>query len=220
MQTIRLKFSKIFDSRYISHLDLVRVFTRAITRAKLEAWFTEGFNTHLYLMFPLPLSLGFESICETLDIKVEDDCDIAYFPERINRYLPFGIEVYDCRKAIMKPTEIAFARYFIDVYDQELSLDSMQKAFEQVYGLEKIVVTKKSKAKKFVEVDIKPQIQDLSFKQHGERLLIDLTCEAGTQKNLNPMLLLNKVFEILGKQPDFYLVKRTKVLTQQFKNFE
>ncbi len=220
MHTIRLKFSKVFDARYISHLDLVRVFSRALTRAKINAWYTEGFNSHLYMMFPLPLSLGSESIYETLDIKVEDDTDFSYFPDRINCFLPFGIEVFDCRKAVMKPTEIAYARYFIDIFDENLSNKEMIQALEQVCLSEKIIVTKKSKAKNLIEVDIKPQINSFKIIEQGDKVVFDLICEAGTQKNLNPMLLLNVFFEQIGKTPDFYLIKRTQVLTDQFKNFE
>ena len=62
MQEIRLRFSKTDQAKYISHLDTNRVFSRAFARAKIDLWFTEGFNPHPYMSFSLPLSLGVESL--------------------------------------------------------------------------------------------------------------------------------------------------------------
>ncbi|MBQ9964192.1 MAG: DUF2344 domain-containing protein, partial [Clostridia bacterium] len=57
---MRITFSKTGSARYISHLDLNRTMTRAVRRAGLPIWYTEGFNRHPYLTFAAPLSLGYE----------------------------------------------------------------------------------------------------------------------------------------------------------------
>ena len=41
---LRLRFRKTGRLRYISHLDLVRTMTKAVSRAKLPVWYTQGFN--------------------------------------------------------------------------------------------------------------------------------------------------------------------------------
>ena len=64
MRCVRIWFKKMGMSRYVSHLDLMRAMTRAIRRANLPLWYTEGFNPHPYMTFALPLSLGMESLCE------------------------------------------------------------------------------------------------------------------------------------------------------------
>ena len=48
----RLTFAKKGRARYISHLDLMRAMQRAIKRAGVPIWYTQGFNPHSYLMFP------------------------------------------------------------------------------------------------------------------------------------------------------------------------
>ena len=73
MINVRLHFSKTFEAKYISHLDLARCFSRALKKSGLDLWYTEGFNTRLYLTFALPLSLGLESLCETVDIRLIND---------------------------------------------------------------------------------------------------------------------------------------------------
>lgn len=44
MRDVRIRFAKTGKAKYISHLDLTRCFARAIFRAKIPLWFTEGFN--------------------------------------------------------------------------------------------------------------------------------------------------------------------------------
>ena len=64
----RLKFSKTGMGKYISHLDLLRAFTRAITRAELPVRYTQGFNPHQIITFSLPLPIGVTSETEFVDI--------------------------------------------------------------------------------------------------------------------------------------------------------
>ena len=62
MIPVRMFFSKTGRAKYISHLDTMRTFTRAFRRTSLPLWYTQGFNPHLYMTFPLPLALGVESL--------------------------------------------------------------------------------------------------------------------------------------------------------------
>ena len=95
MREIRLRFSKTGQAKYISHLDTNRVFSRAISRAKLRIWYTEGFNPHAYMSFSLPLSLGVESLCENVDIRLLDEVSNDEVMRRMNDALPTGIRVVD-----------------------------------------------------------------------------------------------------------------------------
>ena len=58
MREVRLRFSKTGRLKYISHLDINRAMSRALKRAQIPLWYTEGFNPHPYMSFSLPLSLA------------------------------------------------------------------------------------------------------------------------------------------------------------------
>ena len=73
MRNIRIFFSKRDRAKYISHLDMTRLFQRAVRRTGITMWYTEGFHPHLYMTFALPLSLGQESLREMMNFKVEPD---------------------------------------------------------------------------------------------------------------------------------------------------
>ena len=70
MREVRLRFSKTGRLKYISHLDINRAMSRALKRAGIPLWYTEGFNPHPYMSFSLPLSLGVESLCESVDLRI------------------------------------------------------------------------------------------------------------------------------------------------------
>ena len=70
----RLLFSKTGRAKYISHLDLMRTFQRAFLRAELPVRPTEGFNPHAFVSIPLPLSVGYSSSCEVLEVYVPAKC--------------------------------------------------------------------------------------------------------------------------------------------------
>ena len=68
---IRIKFTKTGALQFISHLDLNRTMKTVMIRAKIPIHYSEGFNPHPKMVFALPLSIGAESVCELLDIKID-----------------------------------------------------------------------------------------------------------------------------------------------------
>ena len=68
----RAVFSKTGRAKYISHLDLMRAFQRVFKRAHLPIWHTQGFNPHVYIMFPLALPLGTDSRVEIMDFALTE----------------------------------------------------------------------------------------------------------------------------------------------------
>ena len=106
-------------------------------------WYTEGFNAHLYLSFPLALSLGFESECEIAEIKLlSEEENIA---ERVNEFLPDGLDVYAAAEAVMDSNDIDAARYLIEVDDNEIPAEKMLEAWETLMAKDSIIVQKKTK---------------------------------------------------------------------------
>lgn len=90
---IRTKFKKTGEMKYISHLDLMRVFGRALRRAGFFITITKGFNRHFKISIDRALKLGIESCDEHANIYIEEEIDSASFIKRFNDELPDGISV-------------------------------------------------------------------------------------------------------------------------------
>ena len=108
---VRLFFTKTGLAKYISHLDLMRCMSRAVKRAGIPLWYTEGFNPHLFMTFARPLSLGQESLCEVVDVRLVGEMTFKDIQTRLNETLPKDITVVSVQKPVHKPSEITFV-YF------------------------------------------------------------------------------------------------------------
>jgi radical SAM superfamily enzyme YgiQ (UPF0313 family) len=107
-------FSKKGAAAFISHLDLMTVFERAVARAGYAARFTEGFNPKPRLEFANPLSLGLWSHEEVAGIDLHDFDAPEEFVRRMNRSLPEGLRVLDA--ALATETGSARRRSLMSLY--------------------------------------------------------------------------------------------------------
>ena len=95
MYKVRFVFAKKGMMRFISHLDLMRLFMRALRRAELPLKMTEGFNPHPKLSIKRALRLGLESDGEEASILLKEQINAEEFKERLQRQLPEGIHIHD-----------------------------------------------------------------------------------------------------------------------------
>ncbi|OAI40961.1 hypothetical protein AYO38_00845 [bacterium SCGC AG-212-C10] len=71
-QRFRVWFAKSERVRYISHLDVLRYWERAIRRAGLPLAYSQGFTPHPKIAFAGPLPLGFASEAELMDVTLDE----------------------------------------------------------------------------------------------------------------------------------------------------
>ena len=95
MYKVNFTFTKLGLMKYISHLDLMRLFMRAMRRADLPLKITEGFSPHPKLSIKRALKLGIESDNEEAAIVLKEIIGLEEFRHRLQKQLPEGIEIKD-----------------------------------------------------------------------------------------------------------------------------
>jgi radical SAM-linked protein len=90
---IYFEFSKTGMMRYISHLDLMRLFVRAMRRANLPLKLSEGFSPHPKLSLSRALKLGVESQSEQGAIVLKEFVKTDQIMGRLQEQLPEGITI-------------------------------------------------------------------------------------------------------------------------------
>lgn len=191
MREIRIEFEKTGDAKYISHLDFNRVLFRAVRRAGIPIWYTEGFNPHPYFKYPLSLPLGIESKCECVDLKLRDD---GFTDEKVklsfNGNLPSGLKVMAVHEPIMKANEIYCAIYNIE-YETEFCKEFAARVKSVMDSGELIAkkMVKHGKRKELEDFNILESVITYSLTVSASTVKLRLLCLAGQNKNLNPMLL-------------------------------
>ena len=93
MQRLRIRFTRGEEVKFISHLDIMRLWQRALNRAGVPLAYSEGFNPHLRMSLAAPLALGVTSEAELMDIVLARFASPHNFTTAVSRQLPSGIEI-------------------------------------------------------------------------------------------------------------------------------
>jgi radical SAM-linked protein len=97
MQRIRIKYTKEDPVKFISHLDLCRVFERAIRRADIPIAFSQGYNPRMRIDFGVPIKLGLTSDNLYIDLYLQDWRNPDSVKDQINSVLPEGIKILEAK---------------------------------------------------------------------------------------------------------------------------
>lgn len=222
MRNVRVWFTKLGQAKYISHLDINRCMARAVRRAQLPLWFTEGFNPHAYMTFSLPLPLGVESLCESMDIRVVDE---NYTNEMVKNNLgavmPVGLNIVSVNDDGMEPKKIAYADYLMKIWPVCESNQVIEK-IKQAIDSKELLAEKKSKSgrKKIMKtINLSEFIKDYSIWSAGETVELKMILSAGAVKNVNPVLMLKTILAKAGIDEEGTSILRNKLLAEDMTEF-
>lgn len=210
MAKFRLQFTKHGDMKYVSHLDMIRLFTRMFHRAELDIAYSEGFNPHPKMSVLLPLSVGYESDCEYLDAEFMPGTSMLDCLKKLKSAVPRGMEIpqiTELSETSFKAKHIRYASY-----DIRTNAAVSDDALEQFMERDTIEVVKKTKRSEGV-VDIKPDILDLHKIDDNT---FSAVLSAGSNANLKPGVLLCAMQQYIdGFAPSEVFVCRTGILTER-----
>jgi len=218
MKAVRVWFKKVGTARYISHLDLNRCMSRAIHKAKIPLWYTQGFNRHAFITFALPLSLGINGERESMDIKLDDDnITREELMERLNSALPDDIPVFDVTEPVMKPGQIAYASFTVMLDTEGADPEKIVDEIKGLFSSDKIIVPKHTK-NGWVDLDIKPYLDQVEITAQNSRVEMNAILPAGSTMNVNPALLNDAIKKYL--KLDLYAdIHRNNIYDTNFKIF-
>jgi radical SAM-linked protein len=140
MQRLRLKFSRGEELKFLSHLDLMRLWERALRRAGLPLAYSEGFTPHPQIALAAPLSVGVTSQAELMDVFLSRWVPPQSFIAQVSKQLPCGIDLLEAwpvgPKVPSLQSQVRFIEYKVEVEveqgceEVELALQSFLSAKE------------------------------------------------------------------------------------------
>ena len=201
---IRFKFRKVGNLQFISHLDLQKAMAKVLVRAKAPLWYSKGFNPHAKLIFALPLSVGAQSECEYLDVRVERAIPPLELMEHINAELTEELRFLDAYYPETALEDIYWAEYDFSIKTTGAD-ENMAREVEKILKAEQVMILKKAKDKYkkifFKEVDIAPYVRDVSVNFDGEFIKINAKLSASinqTHPHINPENIVTMLKDKLG----------------------
>lgn len=220
MRCVRVWFKKMGMSRYVSHLDLMRAMTRSVRRAKIPLWYTEGFNPHPYITFALPLSLGMESLCESMDMRIEGDSTNEDIFKLLKGAMPPGIEITAVKDPVYDPKKICFGEFDI-FFDCEKSADRLISLAGEMLNADELIVQKlgkKGRHKVLKDINLIEFIKQYKIGKLGDRVKLTVILPAGSTTNVNPSLLADEIQKRAGGSVSYSLVRK-KLLIEDMTDF-
>ena len=218
---VRIKFSKVGDLMYISHLDLARTMQRIILRSGIDIWYSEGFNPQPKMVFAVPLPTGVESNCELLDIKLNSYMSNEEIKNRLNDNFPEQMRVLEVYNPEVKFKEISYIDYTIKINSPKLNAQTKAK-IEELFGGECILTKKTKSGEKEVNITDYIKLFDVECKEGSAQIHTILA--SGNEMNLSPELIieaLRKYLDILtsDKIDEYYSIMRNQMLDSSLNKF-
>ncbi|TGE39721.1 DUF2344 domain-containing protein [Desulfosporosinus fructosivorans] len=214
---LRIAYTKVEDARYIAHLDLTRVFERAVRRAGIAMSYTEGFNQRPKISFGFALAVGTEGEREYVDIDIQRDLDLGEVLGRIQEQLPPGIRLLQGRaltqgaKPLMAVLNAASYRIRI-LMALPILPERLQEAVGDWLAREQVVYSRYTK-KGPTDKDIRPWVKRLEGEIHGDEIVFELEVEMGNSGSVRPEEVLASLRELENLPLDMeeIHIKRTGV---------
>ena len=220
-----LKFKKQGIIKYTSHLDLLRLFKRAIKISGIPLEYSKGYNPHPKMGFAQPLSLGYTSISEYLEFTVSESLREEIVLGRLREEMPNGIELISLEQSDSDKTlastvssavyEAVFPISFKARSDEFRQLVNTYLSQDEIFALKR-----EKKTKKYVEKNIKDQIRCIKVIESEEpygniSLLMEL--DSGSASNLNPDLVVqsfSKYAELSFEKGDVRIERKELIFSK------
>jgi radical SAM-linked protein len=124
MERIRVKFSRGSQVKFLSHLDLMRLWERAFRRAGFPLVYSEGFTPHPRLSLAVPLQVGVTSDAELMDVFLSSWLSPSDFIAGIKKQLPEGIGLEGTKlvpeESPSLQSQALFAEYLVEVKSDKI----------------------------------------------------------------------------------------------------
>lgn len=119
VQRLRVTFARDEAMKYISHLDVMRLWERALRRANIPVAYSEGFSPHPQLSLAAPLAVGMTSDAELMDVFLSEALQPREFVRRLTEQTPSGFKVTAAQEVGLGlpalQADMRFAEYEVDV---------------------------------------------------------------------------------------------------------
>lgn len=174
MQRLRIKFSRGEELKFLSHLDLMRLWERALRRARIPLAYSHGYNPHPQLSLAAPLAVGVTSEAELMDVYLSRWVTPQFFEARVKEQLPRGIKLLEVWQIGLKvpslQSQVKFAEYRVEV-ETDKTTDEIRQSLDSLLRMDKLP-WQHMRDTGPRHYDLRALIQDLWLIEHCDSLCV------------------------------------------------
>ncbi len=209
MKRIRFCFVRGDSLKYISHLDMMRMFQRSFRRSGLPLAYSEGFNPHLRFNLAVPLPVNVTAAEEYGEIFFTEPVAPAKFISALGMHLPDGLDLKGAftveDNAPSLPSLVRAALYLAILVSRpgvEANHESYRTSLDRLMERKEIIAPRARKKNKKVYVDVRPYIIEASINEPDESqpLELKLLLQAGSRGGVSPFFIIEQLEKELGEE--------------------
>jgi len=211
VQRLRLDYVKGKPLRFVSHLDMLRLWERACRRAGLPIAHTQGFNPRPRIALACPLPTGVTSRAEKVDLFLTARLEPGEVMRRLHAVLPLGVEIFAVAEvALTEPALMSLSatvdyQAAVEWPGSAADLDAHLRAFLA----QEAVVRERERKGRDAHYDLRPLVERLwVVGQHEGRYILGMRLKSGPQGTGRP----DEVLKALGLWESARGLERTAIV--------
>ena len=219
MSTLRLKYRKGAEVRFISHLDTGRALRRALSRAAIALSYSQGFSPRPKISFGPPLAVGHLSETEYVDVVVAEPIDPQRLADRLNAVLPAGLQVVWAGKVPPGSPSVSAAITELEyealvpwkaIGDRDKAERDLQSALERFQQADGLILERERKGR-IQRFDLKQQVPMLKADCGSDGVGVTMRISVGKAGFPKPEEVLREVFSLDEEQTKHVFMTRADV---------
>lgn len=203
---IRMTYAKLGNLRFIGHLDLQRLFERALRRTNLPLRYTQGFSPHMRINLASALPLGFIGKAEQMDFWLDEEVALDEISNRLSKSLPAelilkNLQMIDNQNPSLQASLLSSE--FEILLPTEIDPQTLENQINTLFAQASLPVQRRKKS-----VDLKKLILDWQMLYEATKPLLKITMKATPLENGRP----DELLVLLGIDPADCVITRTKLI--------
>jgi radical SAM family uncharacterized protein/radical SAM-linked protein len=184
-----VSYAKRGPARHFGHLELVKIFVRALRRARIPLRFSQGFHPAPKIAFECALPVGTESVEEHFTIQVPLHVSRETLLEQVNPQLPEGLTITGCSIVGRTSSRVGPERfcYMVTLKEGKFSENKLEAFLRETEW----PFTRKNSKGKFRTVDMRPVVKKLKLLSS---VRAEMVLEEGGGCSVRPMDVLRSIF--------------------------
>ena len=208
VQRLRFRIGRSGEARFLSHLELVNVWIRALRRAGAPMSYSQGFHAHPRINFASAPPVGEESRGDLMDVVLKTKLDPDAFLSRLIDTLPTGIHAFTAEEVPLHAPALMASltghRYRLET---DMPFESVECRVAELLASDTIEVErrqKKTKGRRFGKrrpamksVNVRPMIADMRVESSDSGSVIHLETSVVEKRGVR----MREILAMLGLDP-------------------
>jgi radical SAM-linked protein len=209
LQRLRVAFSKGTQLRYITHLDLMRFWERALRRANVAIAYSEGFSPHPQISLASPLPVGVTAVADLMDVFLSRVTPPLEFMRLLSPQLPPGLSLTKVEEIDLSlpsiQSQMRAAEFRVEL-PIETDLSALGCRIKTVLSL-RTLPWQHTREHEVRNYDLRPLIQDLRLTEASESSGVVMRLQSDITATGRP----EQVLACLGLAPSLP-IERTRLI--------